>query len=71
MSAISADIIFSTFPLSGRDPGGHRGALEYMDKHYFAHVKNSQGRVETFKRKRNYQVTINQIISRDHIVRCH
>lgn len=26
---------------------------------------------KTFKRKRNYQVTINQIISRDHIVRCH
>lgn len=26
---------------------------------------------KNFKRKRNYQVTINQIISRDHIVRCH
>lgn len=38
MNAISAYIIFSTFPLSGKIQGP-QGALEYMDKYYFAHVK--------------------------------
>lgn len=41
MNAISADIISSIFPLSGKIQGP-QGALEYMDKHYFAHVKTHE-----------------------------